>query len=132
MMTTISDIYSGINPLPARLSEKGKTKPEVTFEVEANAALTICLKWQKFGGRDWDNEYEWVRGDTFEEALGKAVKFIDELPTAEQARLHAFMSKLGSLIDAGKSEGIDLDYLNPLLDTMKRLSENVITYRPQA
>jgi hypothetical protein len=40
------------------------------------------------------------------------------------------MGQLGKLIDAGKSGGIEVDYLNPLLDTMKRLSENVITYRP--
>jgi len=130
MMTTISDIYAAINPLPVMLSAKGKTRPEVHFEIEANASLTISLKWHKFGGGDWDNEYEWCRGDTFDEALAKAVKFIDELPSAEEARLHAFMGKLGSLIDAGRSEGIAVDYLNPLLDTMKRLSENVITYQP--
>jgi hypothetical protein len=131
-MTTIEDIYAAINPMPAQLSAKGKVRPEVNFEVEANAKITISLKWHKFGGGDWDNEYEWLRGDTFDEVLAKAVKFIDELPSAEQARLHAFMGKLGGLIDAGRSEGIAVDYLNPLMDTMKRLSENVITYQPAA
>jgi hypothetical protein len=131
-MTTIEDIYAAINPMPAQLSAKGKVRPEVNFEIEANAQITICLKWHKFGGGDWDNEYEWLRGSTFDEALAKAVKFIDELPSAEQARLHAFMGKLCGLIDAGRSEGIAIDYLNPLMDTMRRLSENVITYQPAA
>lgn len=131
-MTTIDDIYAAINPLPAKLSAKGKVKPSVSFEMEANAGICICLKWQKFGTyREWDNEYEWCRADTFEEALAEAVKFIDGLPSAEQAKLQEFMGKLGGLIDAGRSEGIDVDYLNPLVDTMKRLSENVITYKPQ-
>ena len=132
-MTTIDEIYAAINPLPATLSQKGKVKPVVDFRVEANASLSISFKWQKFGSvTDWDNEYEWFSGSTFDEVLEKAVKFIDELPSAEQARLEAFMGKLGRLIDAGKTEGIAVDFLNPLLDTMKRLSENVITYQPRA
>jgi hypothetical protein len=60
----------------------------------------------------------------------EAVAFINELPSAEQAKLHNFMGKLGHMIDAAKDDGIEVDYLNPLLDTMKRLSENVITYQP--
>jgi len=130
-MTTISDIYAALNPLPAMLSEKGKVKPFVAFELEANAGICISMRWQKFGSsRDYDNEYEWCRGDTFDEALSKAVKFIGELPSAEQAKLQDFMGKLGRLIDIGKSEGIPVDFVNPLVKTMKRLSENVITYRP--
>lgn len=131
-MTTISDIYAGLNPLPAMLSAKGKVKPVVDFRIEANAGVNITLKWQKFGSsRDWDNEYEWVSGPSFEECLTEATARIAAMPSAEQARLQEFMGKLGELIDAGKDNGIAVDYLNPLLDTMKRLSENVITYRPQ-
>lgn len=132
-MTTIDEIYAALNPLPAKLSEKGKAKPFVSFELEANAGICIQLRWQKFGAhRDFDNEYEWCRGDTFDEVLAKAVKFISELPSAEQAKLQDFMGKLGRLIDIGRSEGIPVDFVNPLVKTMKQLSENVITYRPQA
>lgn len=131
-MTTISEIYAGLNPLPAMLSAKGKVKPVADFRIEANAGVNITLKWQKFGSsRDWDNEYEWVSGPSFEECLKEAISRIEAMPSAEQARLQEFMGKLGELIDAGKDNGIAVDYLNPLLDTMKRLSENVITYRPQ-
>lgn len=130
-MTTIDEIYAAINPLPATLSKKGKENPVVRVEIEANANITIALRWKKYGSvSDWDMDYNHFFGDNFEQALAKAVAFIHELPPAEQARLHAFMDKLGKLIDVGKSEGIAVDYLNPLLDTMKRLSENVITYKP--
>lgn len=73
---------------------------------------------------------------SYEEALQNAemarVLFdaSNALPSAEQAKLNNFMGKIGKLIDAGKSEGIDVDYLNPLIDSMKRLSENVITHQP--
>jgi hypothetical protein len=130
-MTTISDIYAAINPLPAALSAKGKVKPEAVLLIDANAGLAILLKWDKpYRSNNWEQDCECFSGATFDEAFDKAISFIRELPSAEQAKLHHFMGKLGNLIDAGKDEGIALDYLNPLLDTMKRLSENVITYRP--
>jgi hypothetical protein len=130
-MTTIEDIYAGINPLPAMLTAKGKVKPEAVVMINANDRLSIMLKWKKpYCRNEWEQEYEHCGGANFEEALQKAVAFIQAMPSAEQAKLHHFMGKLGNLIDAGKDEGIEVDYLNPLLDTMKRLSENVITYQP--
>jgi hypothetical protein len=131
-MTTVDEIYAGINPLPALLSEKGKVKPEATVMMHANAGLSIMLKWKKpYCHNEWECEYEHCAGATFDQALQKAVTFIKDLPSAEQAKLHHFMGKLGNLIDAGRDDGIEVDYLNPLLDTMKRLSENVITYVPK-
>jgi hypothetical protein len=139
-MTTIADIYAAINPLPAMLSAKGKVKPEAILLIDANGAhLTILLKWDKpYRNNSWEQDCEYFSGENFDEAFDKAISFVRELPSfvrelpsAEQAKLHHFMRKLGNLIDAGKDEGIEVDYLNPLLDTMKRLSENVITYRPQ-
>jgi hypothetical protein len=130
-MKTISDIYAAINPLPAMLSEKGKVSPVVEFRVEANAGIEITMNWRKsYSNNEWGKNYECFLGDDFDQAIKKAVAYIKALPTAEQAKLNNFMGKLGKLIDAGKSEGIDVDYLNPLLDSMKRLSENVITHQP--
>lgn len=131
-MTTIDDIYAAINPLPAMLSEKGKVRPEVIVMIYANDKLCIYMNWKKpYAANDWEMESEVLNGDTFEDAEAKAIAFINDLPSAKDAKLHHFMGKLGHLIDAGKDEGIDLDYLNPLLDTMKKLSENVITYKPE-
>lgn len=133
MSTTIEEIYTAINPLPAALTAKGKVSPNVSFVVEANANVAISMNWVKpHKQAEWDRNYETFLGESFEQALQKAVAFVNELPTAEQAKLHHFMGQLGKLIDDGKSDGIVVDYLNPLLDSMKRLSENVITYRKTA
>jgi hypothetical protein len=128
--TTIEEIYAALNPLPAKLSEKGKVSPSVSLVIEANAGVCITMNWKKpHAVHSWENDYQSFLGNTFQETLDKAVAFIDDLPTAEQAKLHDFMGQLGRLIDAGRSDGIAVDYMNPLLDTMKRLSENVITYK---
>jgi hypothetical protein len=131
--TTLQDVYNAINPLPAQLTAKGKINPEVRAELEANAQISVTMHWQKRASAStWDREYKCFLGETFAKALGKATAFIAELPSAEQAVLHDFMGRLGKLIDAGKEDGIAVDFLNPLLDSMKRLSENVITYKPKA
>jgi hypothetical protein len=130
-LTTIDDVYAAINPMPAMLTSKGKVSPKVSFVVEANAGLSIAMNWRKpYAKNDWEHEYECFPGNDFSATIDKAVAFINKLPSAEQAKLHHFMGKLGGLIDGAKSDGIEVDYLNPLLDTMKRLSENVITYKP--
>jgi hypothetical protein len=129
-MTTVNNIHAAINPMPAMLARKGKVKPEVEFKIEANAGFSIIMGWKKpYTNNEWEKEYQCFLGDDVATAVGKAMSFIEELPTAEQAKLHHFMGKLGKLIDAGKSGGIDVDYLNPLIDSMKRLSENVLTYQ---
>lgn len=129
--TSINDIYTAINPLPAMLSAKGKIKPEVTLHIEANASLTIFMSWDKrHASYSYEREYKSHLGETFQQALDKAIEFIKKLPSAEQAKLHEFMGKLGKLIDAGKEDGIQVEYMNPLIDSMKRLSENVITHQP--
>ncbi len=128
---TIDEIYAAINPLPAMLSAKGKVNPRVTFQMEANAGFNISMNWKKpYAYNDWESDYECFLGDDFAVVIGKALSFINELPTAEQAKLHHFMGKLGKLIDAGKDDGIEVAYLNPLIESMKKLSENVITYKP--
>lgn len=134
MSQTIEEIYAAINPLPAMLSAKGKVNPGVTCMIEANAEITVYMKWKKEGdARDWETDCECFRSDDdFADAMAQASDYIAKLPAPEVAKLHSFMGQLGRLIDVGKNAGINLDYLNPLLDTMKRLSENVITYRPQS
>ncbi len=127
---TIDEIYAAINPLPDKLSQKGKVRPSVDFRIEANAGFSITMKWAKPHVRnDWEHEYQCFLGDDFVTLVGQAEAFINDLPSAEQARLHHFMDKLGKLIDAGKDDGIEISYLNPLVESMKRLSKNIITHK---
>ena len=127
---TIDEIYAAINPLPAMLSAKGKVKPEVAVEIAANAGLVVRMNWDKrHGTYAYEREWKICSGGSFQEALDKAIALIQELPSAEQAILHEFMGKLGKLIDAGKKDGIAVDFMNPLVESMKRLSENVITHK---
>jgi len=42
--------------------------------------------------------------------------------------MQAFMESLGATIELGKSADIDVDFVNPLVVLMKRLSKNALTH----
>lgn len=132
-MDAIEKIYTAINPLPAMLSATGRVEPRVTVEFEANRQrIYIWLVWKKEHNPSYSGEESRVlcAGDTFDQALQVALKKIKRLPSMKDENTHAFMRDLGKLIDQGRKIDIEVGYLNPLVDTMKRLSDNIITYQP--
>jgi len=130
-MKTIKDLQAAIDPMQTMLLEKGKARPEVSFRLEANCLPSITLSWDKFAKTaGWDREYKSFVNKPVAEIIGLTLEFIKALPDAKTARLHDFMGQLGKVIDAGRDLGIEVDYLNPLTETMKRLSDNILTHQP--
>lgn len=132
-MKTFEEAQAAIDTMPAMLSVKGKSRPDAYIALNSNAGAHLTLRWVKTSkADDWDSKYQSFTSKPIAELVADAFKFIQGLPDAETARLHDFMGQLGNLIDVGKDLGIQVDYLNPLTETMKRLSENVITHQPSA
>jgi len=118
-----------VNDLAAAMVAKGMRQPHAQLDIKANEEPTVYLRWKSGIGRNdpFDGvKYEFIKGD-IATALEKASDFIAKRPSAEQAKLQDFMSALGSVIDIGKQHNIEVEFLNPLVATMKTLSENVIT-----
>ena len=67
-----------------------------------------------------------LHGDTFEEALDAADAFVAALPPINESRRREWMKDLGRHIDKGREIGIETEFLNPLAETMQRLSKNAI------
>jgi hypothetical protein len=72
-------------------------------------------------------EYKWLKGALPEDAFKEADEFVASLPSAEEAKMKQFMGALATVIDLGKSNGVEVKFLNPLQATMKKLSENILT-----
>lgn len=119
-----------VNDLAAAMVAKGMREPHAQLDIASNVEPQVYLRW-KAGialGRAYDSEkYEFIKGSAVSVALDKAAAFVAKQPDAEQTKLHDFMAALGSVIDIGKQHGIEADYLNPLVASMKKLSENIIT-----
>jgi hypothetical protein len=118
-----------VNDLAATMVAKGMREPNADLTLKSNAEPYVYLRWKAgIDGRRFGNgdQYEFIRGPVAE-AFDKAAAFIAKQPNAEQAKLQDFMAALGSVIDIGRQHNIEVEFLNPLVATMKTLSENVIT-----
>ena len=126
-----NEIQQIINAMPARMSAKGLREPAVEFSLSANVSPQVMLRWKKEGD-GYDNHYQWIKAESPREALDKAEAFIAALPSAEETKRNNFLTALGKVIDLGRETGIEVEFVNPLVETMKRISENAITYRQEA
>lgn len=125
-VTTIEDVQKRIDAMPAAMSAKGLRKPTAQFTVSGNESLQGYLSWND-KAKLYGNAYEFIRGKTASEVINKMDAFIAALPSPEETRMKEFMTALSDTIELGRQNGIEVDFVNPLVDTMRRLSENIIT-----
>jgi hypothetical protein len=118
-------IKTRVDALSKAMLAKGLRQPGVHFEIRSDEQFFCYPTWEnkKIGNRD----YKFIHADDPERALDEADAFVAALPDLEQARFQEFMTALGAVIDLGRENGIETDFVNPLVETMKRLSENAIT-----
>ena len=91
--------------------------------VKASGKVSVNL-YREFRSGDYD--LATILGDTFEEALDAADAFVAALPPINESRRLEWMKDLGRHIDKGREIGIETEFLNPLAETMQRLSKNAI------
>lgn len=109
---------------------KGLVNPMAIIWFEGHVVPRVYMHWDDVtsfnGGRS-----EIIRDPDISQAITDAFAFVDGLPSQEEAKRQQFMTSLGKLIDLGRENGIEVDFINPLTETMKRLSENALTYQPK-
>lgn len=129
----LDEIKRRMNGMPAALADKGKVEPQVLFACEANASPFVSLSWKRRprDPNDYGRDSKSFHDPDLDKNFRDAAAFIAALPSKEEARLNDFAQELGRLIDAGRDVGIPIDYINPLLESMKKISENAVTYRPE-
>lgn len=122
------DIQTRVNAISKAMLGKGLRKPNADLRIAANVRVEILLRWQDPTKPDFFQDVlKFIGGDTPEDALDNADSFIAALPSAEEAKLNQFMGALANVIDLGKDNGVDVEFLNPLAATMKKLSDNILT-----
>lgn len=122
-------IQEHVNRLSDAMIAKGLRQPRAEFEIRSHEEMAILMKWEPVKKSPYEigGKYEYIRGGTPGELFAKATDFIAALPSAEEAKFNEFMGALGGVIDLGKENGIEVEFLNPLVATMKQLSENALT-----
>ena len=115
-----------VNDLSAAMVAKGMASPRAHLNIKSHEQPTAYMSWTD-KSTTYGEAYHVEVADTPFEALEKAAAFVAAQPTPEQARLNEFLRSLGKVIDLGRANNIEVEFLNPLVATMKTLSENVIT-----
>lgn len=118
-----------IDNLSRKMLEKGLINPQASLMLNAHVAAKVYMHWDE-PGREF-GKTEIVRDPDISQAFTDAFALVESLPSAEEAKRQQFMNSLASVIDLGRENGIEVDFINPLTETMKRLSENALTYQPK-
>lgn len=128
-MSELSEVQAIVNELAAALLARGVVKPEVEYQVRANMEGMIWLSWVKDSAVH-DNDRHYSRHKGIPAVAAEAAReAIAAMPDAATRRKTAFLAELDKVIDIGRRNGIEVDFVNPLVETMKRLSENIITHQ---
>ena len=119
------EMQDAVDQLVKDMMDKGLRKPSVFVRIRSEQGPMAGIESGVYG--EGDHHYSYPSAPTVSEALDAARAIIAAMPDAETTRLNNFMGALGKVIDLGRDLGVDVDFINPLTATMKRLSENVIT-----
>lgn len=65
--------------------------------------------------------------DTPEGAFLAAMEVIAKIPSADDRKMQAFQKQLAETIDMGREMGIDVKFINPIIETARELASNAIT-----
>ncbi len=119
----IEQLQSALDDLAKRVETKGYALPGAYCIINSHGEPNVALQAK-------DEQYENIAstiyhadGDTLDLKLADAADWISRQPDPVARDMQTFMRALGGVIDKGRALGVDVDFLNPLTETMKRLSE---------
>jgi hypothetical protein len=123
---TPTDILREIANLEKMLTSKGFTAPHIEISVGfSTRELTANISY-KAGG---SSEYQFIHVealDGFDGLIGDTIDYINGLKSVADILKENFVASVGRLIDQGRDIGIEVDFLNPLVDMMGKLSHNIL------
>lgn len=126
-----ADIQERINALAAALAAKGLPQATAAFRINPHVDPNVSLHWAGRATSPYADKSEWFHGSV-ETALAAAEAHVAALPSPEQARINAFMSALSEAIELGKKTELDVEFVNPLLAIMQRISKNALKHQTAA
>ena len=121
-----TDILREITRLEKLLSNKGFTAPKIEISVGfSTRELTANISY-KAGS---EVQYKFIHleaDDGFEGLIADTEDYINSLKSVAEIQKDAFVASVGRLIDQGRDIGIEVDFLNPLVEMMGRMSHNIL------
>lgn len=116
-------IWSEMDRLTAMMVEKGIPNPKAEVWLKNGELWQVNL---------WGNGIAITGGlivfsdGSLEDSIDAAEKHIAALPSTAERNLRAFQKKVAEAIDLGNANGIEAQWLNPLVETARALASNAL------
>jgi hypothetical protein len=124
-----NQIQERLDALARGMTAKAVPQADARFSINSHAEPYVCLAWTSRPKAGYADKHEWFKGSP-EQALAAADAYVAALPSPEQARMTAFLSALSEAVELGKKNDIDVEFVNPLVALMKKLSKNALRHHP--
>lgn len=112
------------------LSNRGMTSPDVEIRLNWTAYTEARIVMSYHAQSSY--KLQTFSAETIADlpaALDAAWTHVRDLPSAEELRRRDFLKSLSDLIAEGSELGLPVDFLNPLEESMRKLSENILEHR---
>lgn len=122
---TYEEIQKAVNEISKMMTDRGLGHHTCSIDIKANESPCFYIGCYDriFGGLN----SKFIRGESPQDVFEETKAFVMALPNKKDLNKQAFMAELATVIDKGKDLGIDVEFLNPLVEQMRSLSENIIT-----
>ena len=122
-----SDILREITRLEKRLNDKGFAAPKIEISIGfSTRELTANISYR--AGNEVKYQFIHIEADDgFESLILDTQDYIDGLKSVAEIQKDAFIAAVGRLIDQGREIDVEVEFLNPLVEMMGKLSSNIIT-----
>jgi hypothetical protein len=125
-----ADIQPRIDAVNTLITSKGLREAQANFRIEGHKLASAGAHWYAGAlGHDF-RSYGTGQGEP-EVVIAQLENWARELPTLDERRKAEFTELLAKTIEIGNEYGIDVEFVNPLTEAMKRLSENALTHQPE-
>jgi len=118
------------------MEDRGIITPSAAIEARSGHSTSrVMLKFAE-ATSSYPDKYEFISGDTIEEAVEKAEAWVMAQPTADERALQDALELTAKALEASRKAGLDTGagaaFVAQLEAMMRRLSENAITDKSEA
>ena len=129
---TITEINTRLSALVVAMLAKGVEQPRAQMTLECDARPN-CILWSSSESKSLEGKYlKILWGADEAAALASADAYVAAMPDPATAKLTAHMRRVADCIDKGREDGIDDEYIAPLVVVKQAMTENLLTSQVSA
>ena len=118
------------------MADRGIVTPSAAIQARSgHRTARVMFNFAK-ATSSYPDKYEFISGDTIEEAVEKAEAWVMAQPTADERALQDALELTAKALEASREAGLDTGegaaFVGQLEAMMRRLSENAITDKSEA